>query len=236
MIHIYRREFCNYFRTPVGYVFLTILLASGGILFFSNNLYGGYGDLDTLFYNLSYLLMLLTPVLTMRLLSEERKTKTDQLVLTSPVSLSAVVVGKYLAAMTVLLIGTAAMLIYVAIIGIYGRLHPGLLLTNSLGFLLLGGIYLAIGILISSMTESQLNAALLTFGANLLIQFLETVALQLSKTIYPMRLVLSVFSLYRRYDAFTIGLISPASFVYYLAFISVLLFFTVRILDQRRWR
>ena len=116
MLAIWKREVQNYFLTPIGYVFMGVFLLCGGVFFFLYNIASTSSDLTTLFGNMSYLFMLVMPILTMRLLSEEKRTKTDQLLLTSPCSISDIVVGKFLAAVTVLFTTMVFMLVYVIII------------------------------------------------------------------------------------------------------------------------
>ena len=111
---IFKREFLAYFRTPVGYVFLGVFTALAGVLFYLNNLVTLSGELLIYLSQLTLLIMLLTPVLTMRLLCEERQRRTDQLLLTSPVSLTRIITGKYLAAAAVLLIGILLPFCYIA--------------------------------------------------------------------------------------------------------------------------
>ena len=133
---IWKRELQSYFYTPVGYVFLGVFLLISSVLFFLSILRQHSGDLPTFIGQMSYLWMLLSPVLTMRLLAEEHQKKTDQLLVTSPVSQVGIVAGKYLAAVTMLVITAGATLLYVAVVAIYGKIYPAELLVNYLGFLL----------------------------------------------------------------------------------------------------
>ena len=236
MTAIWKREMRNYFLTPIGYVFMGIFLLLGGLFFMSGNLYLGSGDPAYVFQSLSYLFMLIVPLLTMRLLSEERRRRTDQLLLTSPLPVRAIVLGKFFAAAAVFVCALGLTGSYIAIIGAYGKLYPGLILTNYLGFLLLGLCHIAVGLMVSATTQSQLSAAVLTFGANALLQFLESVGPALHIPGAPwLPEALAWLSLYRRYERFTAGVLSPADALYMLSFMGILLFLTVRIVDKRRW-
>lgn len=233
---IFRRELRNYFLTPIGYVFMGVFLLMGGIFFALWNLLSGSSDPTSVFSNLNYVFMLIVPLLTMRLLSEERKTRTDQLLITSPVSIGGIVMGKYLAALTVLLISMVPTLGYMGIMSAYSTLHWGLIVSNYIGFFLLGASYIAIGVLMSSLTESQLTAAIMTLFAILMLQILESVG---SAITIPgmgwLSTAISWISLEGRYAAFSTGLISIANVIYYLSFIGILLLLTRRVIDKRRW-
>lgn len=236
MVAIWKRELKNYFLTPIGYVFMGIFLLVGGVFFMLYNLFSASSDLASMFGNLNYLFMLLMPLLTMRLLSEERRNKTDQLLLTSPASIWAIVGGKFLAACSVLFLSILGTIFYVVIIATYSTPYIGLIIANYLGFFLLGCCYVAIGLLMSALTESQISAAVLTFGVNLLLQFMEAIGPSLSIPYMGwLSTVFSWLSLYTRYYAFSAGMISVADIIYYVSFCGVLLFLTVRVIDKRRW-
>lgn len=233
---IWKRELKNYFLTPIGYVFMSIFLLVNGLFFMINNLWSMSSSLDTMFSIMNYVFMLVVPLLTMRLMSEDRKNKTDQLLLTSPISIWSIALGKFMAACTVLLLSLCFTFAYIAIIAVYATPYWGLIVSNYLGFTLLGACYIAIGVLISAMTESQITAAVFTFGANLLLQFLESVGPSLNIPYMSwLPNAMSWLSLYSRYYSFTTGIISLADVIYYLSFIGVLLFLTVRVIDKRRW-
>ena len=238
MVAIWKRELQNYYLTPIGYVFMGVFLLMGGVFFFLYNIYQGSSSLETLFSNMSYLFMLVMPILTMRLLSEEKRTKSDQLLLTSPRSIGEIVVGKFLAAVTVLFVTMVLMLVYVVVICAYSTPYAGMIVSNYLGFFLLGCCYVAIGVLMSALTESQVSAAVLTFGINLLLQILESVSTSITIPtlgFINLNAVLSWFSLYKRYYQFTAGILSIANVVYYVSFCGVILFLAVRVIDKRRW-
>ena len=238
MLAIWKREVQNYFLTPIGYVFMGVFLLCGGVFFFLSNIASSSSSLETLFGNMIYLFMLVMPILTMRLLSEEKRTKSDQLLLTSPLSITQIVVGKFLAAATVLFATMVVMLIYVVIICCYSTPYPGMIVSNYLGFFLVGCCYVSIGVLMSSLTENQVSAAVLTFGANLLLQILESLSSSLTIPtlgFINLNTVLSWMSLYKRYYDFTAGILSFANVLYYVSFCFVILFLAVRVIDKRRW-
>ena len=238
MLAIWKREVQNYFLTPIGYVFMGVFLLCGGVFFFLSNIASSSSSLETLFGNMIYLFMLVMPILTMRLLSEEKRTKSDQLLLTSPLSITQIVVGKFLAAATVLFATMVVMLIYVVIICCYSTPYPGMIVSNYLGFFLVGCCYVSIGVLMSALTENQVSAAVLTFGANLLLQILESLSSSLTIPtlgFINLNTVLSWMSLYKRYYDFTAGILSFANVLYYVSVCFVILFLAVRVIDKRRW-
>ena len=215
-----------------------VFLLCGGVFFFLSNIASSSSSLETLFGNMIYLFMLVMPILTMRLLSEEKRTKSDQLLLTSPLSITQIVVGKFLAAATVLFATMVVMLIYVVIICCYSTPYPGMIVSNYLGFFLVGCCYVSIGVLMSALTENQVSAAVLTFGANLLLQILESLSSSLTIPtlgFINLNTVLSWMSLYKRYYDFTAGILSFANVLYYVSFCFVILFLAVRVIDNRRW-
>lgn len=236
MISIFRREIAQYFLTSAGYVFTGIFWLLGAVFFFLYNVLAASSDLSAMFGNMSFTFMMIVPLLTMRLLSEERRGRTMQLLYSAPVSLTSVVLGKFLAACAVLLVALAGTSLYVAVIARYARVYAGLIFSNYLGFFLLCACSIAVGVLMSALTESQITAAVLTFGANMLLQLLEMIAPSLHVPYLPfLPDLLRCISLYTHYDAFTSGLVRPASIAYYMGFVTIVLSLAVYILSKRRW-
>ena len=234
MLAIWKRELQSYFYTPVGYVFMGVFLALSGTFFYMLILGSRSSDVLTFLGQLSYLWMLLSPVLTMRLLAEEKQKRTDQLLLKSPVSLPGIVLGKYLAAFTVMIFTVLLTLIYVLIIAMYGAVYPSELLVGYLGFILQGGAFLALDLFISGCASSQVTAAVTAFGVNLALWLLDLLAGSMTQS--WVRDVLYFFSLYDRYNPFLMGQLSFASIGYDLSFIAAFLALTIHRLDSRRYR
>ena len=220
MLAIWKRELQSYFYTPVGYVFMGVFLSLSGLFFYMLVLDARSSDVLTFLGQISYLWMLLSPVLTMRLLAEEKQKRTDQLLLTSPVSLPGIVLGKYLAAVTVMACTVLLTLVYVLVVALYGAVYPGELMVGYLGFILQGSAFLALDLYISGCASNQVTAAVAAFGVNL--AWLQD--------------ALSFFSLYQRYNPFLMGQLSFASIGFDLAFIAAFLALTVHSLDSRRYR
>jgi len=237
MLAIWKREIQNYFLTSIGYVFMGIFLLVGGLMFFLTNIMSASSDLSGMLGNLNYLFMLIVPILTMKLLSEEKRNKSDQLLLTSPRSIWDIILGKFFAACSVIVFSTVITLFYVIILAVYSNVtYPALIATNYLGFLLLGFSYVSIGVLMSALTENQVSAAVLTIGVNLLLQILENVGSSITiPGLSFLNTVFSWMSLYKRYNDFSAGILSLANVIYYVSFCGVMLFLAVRVIDKRRW-
>jgi len=229
---IFKREMQGYFYTPVGYVFLGVFLTVSSVLFYLSIMSQRSGDLPAFIGQMSYLWMLLSPVLTMRLLAEERQKKTDQLLMTSPVSLPGIVLGKYLAAVAVLMAAAVLTLLYVLIVGIYGRIYPAELAVNYLGFILQGCAFVALDLFLSGCAATPVTAAVLAFGANFLLWILDL--LETAVRVNWISEVLRFMSLYSRNESFLMGQLSIAGIIYDLSFIAVFLALTVFRLDRKR--
>ena len=171
MAAIYKRELKSCFHSMIGYVFIAFLVAFAGIYFMAYNLNYGYPYFSYVLSGITFIYLIAIPVLTMRSFAEDRKSKTDQLLLTSPVGLGEIVMGKYLAMVTILAIPCVIYLIFPLIIKAQGTAYIAVDYLSILVFFLLGCVYIAIGMFISSLTQSQIIAAIGTFGI-LLIMYL----------------------------------------------------------------
>ncbi len=231
---IRKREIRGYFHTPVGYVFIGVFLAVSSVLFYMQILRQRSGDLPNFIAEMSYLWMLLSPVLTMRLLAEEKQKKTDQLLLTSPVSLPGIVVGKYLAAVTVLLITAGLTLFFVLIVALYGTIYPAELAVNYLGFILQGCAFAALDLFISGCAGTPVTAAVMAFGANFLLWILDL--LENAVQVGWVSDVVRFLSLYRRNEPFVMGQLSFAGLLFDLSFVVAFLALTVFKLERRRYQ
>lgn len=234
MIAVWKRELQSYFYTPVGYVFMGVFLALSSVMFYLQILQQRSSDLLTFIGQMSYLWMLLSPVLTMRLLAEERQKRTDQLLLTSPVSLPGIVMGKYLAAVTVMLFTVALTMVYVLIVAIYGQVYPGELMVGLGGFLLQGCAFLALDLMVSGFSANQVTAAVVAFGVNFALWILDM--METSVTTPWLAEIMNFFSLYSRNEPFLMGQLSFASIGYDLSFAVMCLIVTIHGLDSRRYR
>jgi ABC-2 type transport system permease protein len=231
MIAIWRRELRAYFVTPVGYACVGVFLALSSLFFYVSVLERHSSDLLSFILQMSYLWMLMCPVLTMRLFAEERQRRTDQLLFTCPVSLTRVTLGKYLAAVTVLTATVLLTWVYAAVVAAYGAVYPGELLTGYLGFLLQGCAFAAVDLLVSCLSRSAVTAAVAALGVKFGLWMMDLLA-----DTVPVWLgdALSFLSLYSRNEPFLMGQLSPASVLYDLSVTALALALTVYVLDRRR--
>lgn len=168
MIAIYKRELRSYFHSMIGYVFVAFLVAYTGIYFLAYNLNYGYPYFSYVLSGIMFVYLVAIPILTMRCFAEDKKNRTDQMLLTAPVSLFKIVLGKYLAMVTIMAIPCLIYLIFPLIIKAQGTAYILVDYLAILVFFLLGCVYIAIGMFISSLTESVIIAAIGTFGILLL--------------------------------------------------------------------
>lgn len=233
MFAIYKRELRAYFVSAVGYVFVASLLALSALLFGATTLLSYTNDVATYFTYMLLVLMVTLPVLTMKLFSEERKLKTEQLLLTAPISIGSMVAAKFFAAFTVFF-GTN-MLCSLAYITLFRYSDPqaGVIFGNILALTLVGAAFIAIGMFASALTENQLAAMLMTLGM-LIFMFLLGI-LNTFIPWYPVRFVLSWFSVFTRYTNFTNGFFDIAATLYYISICFIFLFVTCRLYERRRY-
>lgn len=235
MLAIYKREMLSYFTSPIGYVFIAVFLALNAFIFSICTLMAGEGSsVGTYFMFVMFIFIVLVPLLTMKSFSEERKMRTEQLILTSPVSLMGMVFAKFLAAFT-MFGGTflGGNLINFATLYMYGEPNTAVLISSSIGILLIGAAFIAIGIFVSAMTENQLVAAVGTMGILIFLLLIGFLTSYIDS--YVVRTVLNWISIYSRFGNFSYGILDPATFVYYFSICFVFMFITVRIYEKRRW-
>lgn len=230
---IFRKELLGYFTSPVGYIFLGVFFAVSGFFFYSTSLSAGSTDLSQLFVMLYFALLLLVPILTMRSFSEEKKQKTDQCLLTAPVSLGGIVIGKFLSAFVVYLIGISSTLVYALTVSVYAKPDWNVVAGNITGLVLLGASFVALGIFISSLTENQMVAAILSMVSILALYILQVVASYVSVEWISNALKSIAFS--SRYYTFTNGILDLSNVLFFVSAVVVFLFLTVRVLEKKRW-
>ena len=286
MMAILKRELKSYFLTPIGYIYMGFFLLVAGVFFTFGNLITRSSQYTGFLGGILFIYLFAVPLLTMRLFSEEKRQRTDQLLLTSPISIPEIVLGKFLAAFTVYLITLAITVMYALVVGIYGDLSFWETLGAYIGFIFLGASYIAVGVFISAGTENQLTSALVSFFSLLMIWLIDPISNSLpvdltadiifaallvvalcgyiylnTKNLYItvavfllgaiiiaasyfidqvvfigfMRKFFSWFSLNKRYENFSMGLLKVDSLVYYLSFTGLFLFLTVRLIEKQRW-
>lgn len=232
MSAVFKREFKAYFSSPLGYVILTAMTLFSGVFFRFMFSYG-VADVSYVFSNMFTIIMFAVPILTMRLMSEDRKQKTDQALLTAPVSLWGIVCGKFFAAFSIYAIGFAPTLIYQIILSTKLSLNWLLYLSNLLGVLLYGGALIAIGLFISSLTESQVVSAVLSIIVSMFIALMDSLGTMLGGTFLPK--IIEHISFAGRYETFASGIFDFSNLIFFISVAFIFIFLSVRSLDKKRW-
>lgn len=235
MLAIFKREFKSYFQTVIGWLFLAAILALYGLYFFAYNLRGGYPYVSYSISSLAIIMLIAVPILTMRSLAEERKNKTDQLTLTSPVSVGKIIFGKYLAMVAVFSIAMAVIALTPLFLSIYGTVPFGESYVAVLGFWLYGCACIAIGLFISSITESQVIAAVLSFAVLFLGYMMSSITGMSTATNNIIIKILNCYDLYQPMKNFMSGSLDLTSVVYFLSLVALFLFLTCQSIQKRRW-
>lgn len=230
---IFRREVLSYFTSPIGYIFLAAFYASSAVIFSLNSLEQGSTQLDNLFAQLMIILIVLIPILTMRTMSEEKKNKTDQCLLTAPVSLFGIVAGKFLAALLIYVLGVAITVVYAIVVSAFSAPDWNVIVGNIVGLVLLGAAFIAVGIFCSSFTENQVVSAVTSFIVMIVLYLFSTIG-----NLIPVEFISKIFSrlsFWERYYGFTYGLFDLSNALFFVSAVVVFLFLTVRVLEKRRW-
>ena len=286
MAAIFKREMKMYFSSMIGYVFTAFFVLVTAIYFSLQNILSLSPQFENVFNSVIMMFLILAPILTMRLLSEETKQKTDQLLLTSPVSVVGVVLGKFFAAVMVFIIALVITMLFPLILSFYGSIAVAQIIGSYIGFFLLGSSFIAVGLWISSITDNQIVSAVATFAAVFLLLMVETIVSSASGNltfsfIFALIIALliatyfysntkdwsvgvivfiveaavlailylkkpgvfyglagnfaSMFAVLTRYNNFAMGILDLGSVVYFISFIGVFLYFTVRVIEKRRW-
>ena len=223
MFAVIKKELKSYLLSPIGYVFIGLFLLMFSILFYNSIFTSGYTYFQYAFYDASTIMTFLIPVLTMRMFSEERKNGTEQLLLTSPRSLFSVVMGKFIAALVIVLITILGTFIHFLILDHFGAPDIRVALCTMLGFFLLCMAYVSFGMFASSITENQIMASVITIGVFILMWFLPGV----SEVFYN-------FSLMYMFNHFPEGVIALNEVIRFVSFSVVFILLTIIVLQRRR--
>ena len=257
MFAIYRKEMRSYFINPIGYVYLGIFLVFSALLCCYTTIVSGTYDVSDYFTFLIVSFIILIPILTMRLFAEERKMRTEQLLLTAPVTITGMVLGKYFAALTLYVSGI--LISCINFLPLYitaaaenlgtqtsansAHIGPvtGEIVGSVIAVILLGAALIAVGTLVSALTENQLSAAVVTIGVIAAMVLLNVFNLLTDSNGQPLignyivRAVIDWVSIISRFSAFGNGIFDFAALLYYVSLAFVFLFLTVRVYEKRRW-
>ncbi len=233
MIAILKRELKAYFASPIGYIFLAVFCLFAGIFYFAACLTAQSSDISAVFSSMFTIVLFLIPILTMRLLSEDRKQKTDQALLTAPINLFSLVMGKFLAALILFTIALSVTFIMMLVLAAFGAVEWSVFLSNFIGMLFMGAAMISIGLFISSLTENQVVSAVASFAVMLGLWLLDGIGSLVSNSV--IKTVFSSLSVAQRYSEFTMGLFDLSNVLFFLSIIAVFIFFTIRVFEKRRW-
>ena len=220
---IVKKEFKSYFFSPVGYVFIGLFLIMFSIFFYTDVFDYQSVNFEYIFYSGATILTFITPILTMRTLAEERKSGTEQLLLTSPISITKIVLGKFISATLIVVITELCTFMYFGILSFFGTPHLTTALVTLLGFLLLAMSYISFGLLASSITENQIVAGVITIGFFILTWFLPNFSD-----------IFTNFSLINIFANFPSGQIDIADTVTFITFTIMCMLLTIIVMQRRK--
>ncbi|MDE0635528.1 MAG: ABC transporter permease subunit [Candidatus Poribacteria bacterium] len=237
LLAVCTKELYTYFVSPIAYFVCIVFSAISGFLFSgwlitASGSSSGAAVMQATFGNLATILLFFTPVLTMKLFAEERKSGTIELLLTSPITDVQVVLGKFLASWTLLIIMLFLTLLFPFLTQRFGALDGGVLLSGYLGLILISSCFLAFGLLMSSMSKNQIVAALTSFGFFLTLWVIGS----LSARSGSIGQFLSYLSFLEHYNNFARGVIQLKDVVYYVSFTGICLFATFKSIESSKWR
>ncbi len=227
------RELGSYFKSFVAYVVLAAFLIVNGYFFAIGVAFSRTGDLQPLFQTMYTMLLLMSPIVTMRLIAEERRTGTIELLLTSPVRDWELILGKFFGGLAFFAVGLVLTMFFPAILLMFGTPDLGILLSGYLGALLFAGATVGIGLMTSTFTTNQIVAAIVTFAILLILWVIDAIG-----QIFGSELSrgLSYLALFPHFNDFSKGLIDSSHLVYFLSLIAGALFIATRSLEARHWR
>jgi len=247
ILAIARKELSSYFASPIAYVVIGFFALMFGFFYYSLLLYFDRQSLQAagqavnvneqflrpVFLNATVILLFVLPLVTMRTYSEEKRSGTIELLLTAPLTDLQIILGKFLGAMGLYAAMLAITLVHVGLLFVFGNPEWRPVVTTYLGLLLMGGCFISVGLLISSLTKNQIVAGMITFGVFLMLWVINWIASFMGPTTQQ---VLNYLSITDHLDDFTKGIIDTKHLVYYVSFITFGLFLTARSVDTERWR
>lgn len=235
MIAVMKKELRSYLYSVTGCIFIAANLLFLGIYFTAYNLSGGYPTISYTLNSAVFIFLLITPILTMRIMAEEQRQKTDQLLLTSPTSIMKIVLGKYFAMLVIFLIPVAVTCVYPLILRVFGKVAFAESYTAVLGYFVFGAACIAIGLFISSLTDNQIVAAVLTFAVMLLGFLMTGITGLISSSGNVLTKILSAFDLGSRLTNIMSGILDLKSVIYYVTVTVLMLFLTYESVQKRRF-
>jgi ABC-2 type transport system permease protein len=230
---VYKKEMISYFSSIIGYIVVAVVIAFGGYFYTLTSLNYSNSDMRGMFNGLASVLIFVIPMLTMKLLSEEKKNRTDRLMFTLPLEAYEIVLGKFLAALTIFVAALAVTFSFAAVVMLYGRFQAAMILGNYLALILLAGLLISLGLLISSLTDHQIVAAVLSFLVIFGSYAIGNSAIVTNHAALDRLLrFLAVFS---HHKDFTYGYFALDELFYFVSLTALFLFLTARIIETKRY-
>lgn len=223
MLAVLKKELKSYLLSPIGYIFIGLFIFMFSLFFYSEIFISNITNFEWVFYDTATILTFVTPVLTMRMFSEERRNGTEQLLLTSPRSITSIVLGKFFAALVIMLITMSFTLVHLGILCYFGSPNLKISAVTLLGFFLLSSAYISFGMFASSITENQIIACVLTIGVFIAMWFLPNVSN-----------IFSMFSLISMFNSFPQGVIALDEVIMFVSFAILFILLTIIVLQRRK--
>lgn len=233
MAAVIKRELSSYFHSALGFIILAVFYFFSGMFFYGYCLYANSSSLSYVFSNMILIIVFLVPLMTMKSFAEEKRQKTDQALLTAPVSLTGIVMGKFLAAYILYALCNVIFIVYALIISIFTAPDWAVLFTTMLGMMLMGAAMIAIGLFISTLTDSQAVAAIFTIAVGMFIYMLDSIAKIINIDFF--KTILNSISFNRNYTPFASGVITLSGVIFFVTVTALFIFLCVRVLEKRRW-
>lgn len=228
-----RKELREYFLYPIGYIFMSIFCALSAFFFFSSTIVQNTSNISSFFQTLFMVIILLTPILTMRLFSEEYKLHTDQLLFCSPTTIFEIVLGKYFSALIMFILTTSINLIYVIVICLFAKISISLIVGCLLGTTLLGAALISIGMFVSSRTESQIISAFSSFAIFLIFVFIDAISQYVPFD--WLKSFMGSLAIMPKYSNLISGILNISDILYFISIIVIFVFLNVQTLEKKRW-
>lgn len=247
---IFRRELNSYFSSPIAYIYLAVFYFFSAVFFTFSALETATATMSVTFSQMFNIVLYLLPILTMKSFSEDKRNKTDQILITSPVTVTDIVIGKFLSVFFIYCVACASFVLYAGLLNVYVAIEWGVFFCNLIGIVLMGASIIAIGCFISILTESQIIAAVASFFVSLALSFVDQIALAMPTQNFqnmefyekfkavPVQILKSVFSYlgyYPRYTSFTTGILNISDVIFFLTITSLFLFLTARCINKKRF-
>jgi ABC-2 type transport system permease protein len=230
---IYRREMGAFFSSAIAYIFLGVFYMIAGFFFVNSTIMYATTDLSGAFGSVFLILIFLIPLMTMKLFSEEKRQKTEQGLLTAPIGITSIVLGKYFAALTLYTMGISIFLVFALIIEFFGGVAWATVLSNFVAIFFLGAAFIAVTLFVSALTENQIISAIVGFLSLLVLYLMDSIAKSIG--VGWVTKVVEWISFIGRYSAFAQGVIDYSNAVFFVGFTAIFIFLTVRVLDKRRY-